>query len=119
MNNKRWLVVSVMILSVLNCSQSLSEHQANIGEEFLLTEHQQIRINETDLTIEAVQIIDGLDGSQEIGVGSVYLSVTGGDEQDIEIYLETGNCKMVGEHEILYIEVSSDQDGLKARLVVR
>ncbi len=112
-------MISVMIVSALNCSQSLSEPQANIGEEFLLAEQQQIRINETNLTIEVVQIIDGLDGSQEIGVGSAYLLVTSEDEQDLDIYLETGNCKTVGEHEIHYIEVSSDQDGLKARLVVR
>ena len=119
MNNSPWLISAAAILLLLACNRSVLESQARVGEEFLLVPEQQIEITDINLEITAVRIIEGLDGSHEIGVGSVYLLVTTGDEQDLEIYLETGNTKNIGENEIEFIEVLSDQIGLKARLVVR
>ncbi len=97
------LIIASLLLVPLSCEEPSSESQVNADEEFLLREQQRISIIDTDLTIEIKQIIDGLDGSQEIGVGAVYITIESEGGEPQEIYLETGGSKQFGEYEILLI----------------
>lgn len=119
MRENSWLILSIPILMLTGCNATSTESMVYLGQNFLLEEAQYRNILETEMTIEAVTIIDGLDGSHEPGAGSVYLSVDNGIEENIEVYLETGSWKTLGEYEIHLIEVTSDGEGLKASLLVR
>jgi hypothetical protein len=118
MGNRYCIVTAVMILLISGCGSSMPDSEADTEEEFLLAEGQRMELGETGITVEILQIIDGLDGSQEIGAGSVYLILTDGEGQQEEVYLETGYSKQSGEHVIRFIEVLMDQEGLQVKLSV-
>jgi hypothetical protein len=117
---KTVLFCSISLLLVSSCGESVSGDVVNLDQAFLLAAGQRVKVLDTDLTIEAISVIDGLDGSMEIGAGSADLLVDHGIEKDIEVYLETGGWKTLGEFELHFTEVEVDPEGVaRARLLVR
>lgn len=114
------LFCAVSIMALCSCGQSVSGDLVNLDQTFLLAAGERVRVLDTDLAVEATGVIDGLDGSMEIGSGSAYLLVDHGIEEDIEVYLETGGWKTLGEYELHFIEVRVDTEGtVRALLIVR
>ena len=114
------LFCAVMLTAVCSCGQSVSGDVVNLDQPFLLAAGERVKVLDADLAVEATSVVDGLDGSMEIGSGSANLLVDHGIEQDIEVYLETGGWKTLGEYELHFIEVRVDAEGtVRARLIVR
>ena len=111
---KRLWVLGIVLLILAACSRSVA-----LDERFTLREGETVRVRGAELTIEVEQIIDGLDGSQEIGDGSASLRVTVEKEGETEVYLETGERARIGGVEIGLERVVSDRDGLTCEMVVR
>ena len=110
--NRFW-VLGIALLLLAGCGQSVA-----VGERFTLRDGEMVRVRESEVTIEAGQIIDGLDGSQQVGDGSVSLRVTVGKGDETELYLEAGGTAAAGEYEIRFERVVSDADGLTCELIV-
>ncbi|MBN2586858.1 MAG: hypothetical protein JXA64_06615 [Candidatus Fermentibacteraceae bacterium] len=114
------MLSAVALILVLSCGGSVSGNMVNLDQPFLLCSGERVKVLDADLEVEATSVIDGLDGSMETGVGSVYLLVDHGTEKDIEVYLETGGWKTLGEYELHFIEVTANAEGMtSARLLVR
>ncbi len=114
------IMLSAAVMMLVSCGGSVSGNIVNLDQPFLLCSGERVKVLDADLEVEATSVIDGLDGSMEMGVGSVYLLVDHGTEKDIEVYLETGGCKTLGEYELHFIEVTTDAEGITgARLLVR
>jgi hypothetical protein len=117
MNKIYWLVLVVFFM--INCSSSDQCQKVELGENIILGEGEQVIVEGTDLWIKVTKIIEGLDGSHVIGVGSVDLLVNYQDEQDMEIYMETGNIERIGEYSINFKEVIFEDDQIKVKLLVK
>lgn len=92
--------------------------QVELGKEFVLAEQDQVQLSDADLTIKAVTIIEGLDGSMEIGVGSVSLLVAAGEFPVRDVYMETGDKRSINGYRIEFIEVIYDHGEHKVRLLI-
>lgn len=110
--NRFW-ALGLALLILAGCGQSVA-----VGERFTLRDGEMVRVKQSEVTIEARQIIDGLDGSQEIGDGSVSLRVTVEDGDEIELCLEAGGTAATGGYEIHFERVVADADGLTCEVVV-
>jgi hypothetical protein len=116
----RKVMLSAAAMMLVSCGGPVSGNIVNLDQPFLLCSGESVKVLDADLEVEATSVIDGLDGSMEIGVGSVYLLVDHGTEKDIEVYLETGGWKTLGEYELHFIEVTNNEEGItSARLLVR
>jgi hypothetical protein len=110
----RILGASIILLILVGCSHSVA-----IGEFFVLREGETARVKGTELTIKAEEIIEGLEGSHEIGDGSVTLWVTVEGESETELYLQAGNSNRVGGYKIRFERVVfSDAEGVGCELIV-
>jgi hypothetical protein len=109
----RILGMSIVLLILVNCSRSVT-----IGEPFVLREGETVHVRGTELTVEAKEIIQGLEGSQWVEDGSVTLWVTVEGVSETELYLEAGEWTMVGEYEIRFERVVSGSEGTRCELIV-
>jgi hypothetical protein len=105
--------MSIVLLILASCSRSVA-----IGEPFVLREGKAVHVRGTELTVEAEEIIQGLDGSQWVDDGSVTLRVTVEGVGETELYLEAGEWTMVGEYEIRFERVVSGTEGTGCELIV-
>ena len=99
--------MGIILLILVSCSRSVE-----IDELFVLPEGETARVKGTELTIKAEEIIEGLEGSHEIGDGSVTLRVTVEGESETELYLQAGNSNRVGGYKIRFEQVVSDAEGV-------
>lgn len=107
-----------LLLLVGSCSMISQCDQVELGKEFVLARQDQVQLSDTDLIIKAVTIIEGLDGSMEIGVGSVSLLVSTEENPNREVYMETGDIKSIDSYRIEFIEVIYDHGEHKVRLLI-
>ena len=107
------IIISIIMLVLTGCSRSVTP-----GVPFLIRDGQTIHLKGTGLTIQAEEIIQGLDGSQNLEDGSVILWVTDQAGSQKEFYLETGGWVSTGQYEIQFQRVVSDADGLGCELIV-
>jgi hypothetical protein len=105
--------MGVVLLILASCSHSVA-----IDEPFVLQEGETVHVKGTELTIEVEQVIEGLEGSQRIGDGSVTLRVAVEGEDETELYLEAGNGVRVGGYKIRFERVISDANGARCELIV-
>ena len=109
----RILGMSIVLLVLVSCRRSVA-----IGEPFVLREGETVHISGTELTIEAEEIIQGLEGSQRVDDGSVTLWVTVEGASETELYLEAGEWTSVAEYEIRFERVVSDAEETRCELIV-
>jgi hypothetical protein len=105
--------MGIVLLILASCS-----HSVTIGESFILQEGETVRVKGTELTIEVEQVIEGREGSQRIGDGSVTLWVAVEGEDETELYLEAGEWARIGGYEIRFERVVSDLEGARCELIV-
>ena len=111
----RILLSGLALLTLAGCGRSVA-----VGERFMIRDGETVRVRGTDVSIAAEQIIDGLDGSQEIGDGSVSLRVIleGEVKGETELYLEARGTASAGGYDIHFERVHSDAKGLSCELIV-
>ena len=109
----RILGMGIVLLLLASCRQSVA-----LGEPFILQEGETARVRGTELTVEVEELIEGLEGSQMIGDGSVTLRLAVEGEDETELYLEAGEWHRVGGYEIRFERVVSDAEGARCELIV-
>jgi len=93
---------------------------ANLDQPFTLAAGESVKVLDTDVSVRAVEVIDGLEGTLDAGAGSAELLVDHGIEEDIMVYLQSGGWKTLGEYEVHLLEVRTDDRGsARALLLVR
>lgn len=109
-----------LALLAVSCVNRSMEDIANLDQPFTLAEGGRVKVLDTDLWVEAVEVIEGLEGTTEAGAGSAELLVDHGIEEDIIVLLQSGGWKTLGEYEVHLLEVRTDGQGTAwARLLVR
>ena len=101
--------MGIALLLLASCTQSVP-----LGEPFVLQEGETARVKETELTIEVIELIEGLEGSQMIGDGSVTLRLVVEGEGETELYLEAEEWHTVAGYEIHFERVVWDADAEEA-----
>jgi hypothetical protein len=109
----RILGMGIVLVALVSCRRSVA-----VGEPFVLREGETAHVSGTELTIEAEEIIQGLEGSQWVEDGSVTLRVTVEGASETELYLEAGEWTRVAEYEIRIERVVSDAEGTGCELTV-
>lgn len=106
-------LLGLTLLVLASCGRSVP-----VGGRFTIRDGEMVRLRGTEMRIEAEQIIDGLDGSQEIGDGSAVLRLIVEGEDLAELYLETGGTAAAGGYDIHFERVHSDAADLTCELIV-
>lgn len=109
----RTLGMGIILLILVSCGRSVA-----IGEPFILREGETVHVRETELAIEAEEIVQGLEGSQWVNDGSVILWVTVEGEGKTELYLEAGEWTRVGGYEVRFEQVVSGTEDARCELIV-
>jgi hypothetical protein len=109
----RILAMGIALLILVSCRQAVP-----LGEPFVLREGDTVRVKGTELTVEVKELIEGLEGSQMIGDGSVTLRLVVEGEDETELYLEAGEWTRVSGYEVRFERVISDAEGARCELIV-
>lgn len=114
------LLFSAAALLPLSCGSGGAVDVVSLDQPFVLASGDSVKVLDADLSVQALEVIEGLEGTMESGAGSALLLVDHGIELDIEVYLESGGWKTLGEYELHLLGVESDDGGRAgARLQVR
>lgn len=109
----RTLLLGITLLALAGCGR-----WAVVGRPFLLQEGPVARVMGIGLTIRPTDIVEGLDGSQKIGDGSVVLQVRVTGKEEREVYLEAEEQVTVHGYVIRFERVISDDREGRCELIV-